>query len=247
VRIRCLYIALCLFALAPVPLRAQTSAFDPNEAGWKPIAKDRFRVMFEGRTDAQFADRVTGVLKGAFWRIGHELRSYPTDTVWVILYTEKQFRDITRAPEWTDGVYDGRIRIPVDGATRNPALFERVLAHELAHAMVAAIARHGVPAWMHEGLAQHFEGVDLEAAKRRLRATERRIPLDRLDHSLTDLPAADVGVAYDESLLAVDAIRMHWQFNWTQLLSALADSESPSETLRRFGVTYADLEKASAR
>jgi Flp pilus assembly protein TadD len=80
--------------------------------------QDRFRVMFEGRTDAQAAARATDVLNTAFWRIGRALGAYPSDLIVVILYTQQQFRDITRAPDWSDGIYDGRIRIPVAGAAR---------------------------------------------------------------------------------------------------------------------------------
>jgi hypothetical protein len=115
---------------------------------------DRFRVMFEGRAEEALAAQATAVLNASFWRIADKLGEYPSDTVVTILYTEKQFRDITRAPEWSGGQYDGRIRIPVGGAAQKPELFERVLTHELTHAIVAGIAPQGVPAWMHEGLAQ---------------------------------------------------------------------------------------------
>ncbi|HLG54207.1 MAG TPA: tetratricopeptide repeat protein [Vicinamibacterales bacterium] len=210
--------------------------------------QDRFRVMFEGRTDAALAARTTDALNTAFWRIGQELRAYPSNAIVVILYTEKQFRDITRAPEWSDGYYDGRIRIPVAGATRaHPALFESVLVHELTHAMVTSLAPRGVPAWLHEGLAQHFEGADARAARRRLQTHGRRIPLDQLEGSFSNLTPAGAFIAYDESLVAVTAIIERASISWTQVLYALAESDRPAETLRGFGVAYADLEASFAR
>jgi len=209
--------------------------------------QDRFRVMFEGRTDAPLAAHTTDALNTAFWRIGQELRAYPSNPIVVILYTEKQFRDITRAPEWSGGLYDGKIRVPVAGATRAPALFESVLAHELTHAMVSSLAPRGVPAWLHEGLAQHFEGADVQAARRRLQAHGRRIPLEQLERSFAGLTTAGAVVAYDESLVAVNAIFERSNVSWTQLLYALAESDRPGETLRGFGVAYADLEASLAR
>jgi tetratricopeptide (TPR) repeat protein len=208
---------------------------------------DRFRVMFEGRTDAAMAARATEFLSAAFWRIGKELQAYPSDSIQVILYTEKQFRDITRAPEWSGGLYDGRIRVPVGGATRAPAAFERVLSHELTHAMLTAIAPRGIPTWLHEGLAQHFEGADAQAARRRLQALGRWIPLDQLEGSFTGLTTAGAVVAYDESLVAVNALMERPTFSWTQLLYACGDSAKPGETLRAFGIDYANLEKLFAR
>ena len=209
--------------------------------------QDRFRVMFEGRTDAALATRTTEALNAAFWRIGQELRAYPSNPIQVILYTEQQFRDITRAPEWSDGLYDGRIRLPVAGAGRAPAVFDHVLTHELTHAMLASLAPRGVPAWLHEGLAQHFEGSDVQAARRRLQAHGRRIPLEQLERGFTGLTTAGAIVAYDESLVAVNAIVERAAVSWTQVLYALAESDRPRETLRGFGVDYADLEASFGR
>ena len=83
---------------------------------------DRFRVMFQGHADAALAAQATEMLNAAFWRIGAALGAYPSDSVVVMLYTEQQFRDITQAPEWSGGVYDGRIRVPAAGATGSLAV-----------------------------------------------------------------------------------------------------------------------------
>ena len=37
----------------------------------------------------------------------------------VILYTTQQFSDLTRAPSWAAGSYDGTIRVPMRGAPEN--------------------------------------------------------------------------------------------------------------------------------
>jgi hypothetical protein len=79
---------------------------------------DRFRVMFQGHADNVLAARATEVLDAAFWRIGKALGTYPSEPVVVMLYTEQQFRDITQAPTWAGGIYDGRIRVPA--AWRGP-------------------------------------------------------------------------------------------------------------------------------
>jgi hypothetical protein len=206
--------------------------------------QDRFRVMFEGRSDAPLAARTTDTLNSAFWRVGQELRAYPANAIQVILYTDKQFRDITRAPDWSGGIYDGRIRIPVAGALRSPALLDRVLIHELTHAMVTSIAPRGVPAWLHEGLAQHFEGADVQAARRRLQMHGQRIALDQLERGFFQLTAPGASIAYDESLIAVNAIVGRANISWTQVLYALAETQNARETLRGYGIDYADLEAA---
>jgi tetratricopeptide (TPR) repeat protein len=207
----------------------------------------RFSVMFEGRTDAALAARATNSLNAAFSRIALELRATPSDPIQVILYTDKQFRDVTRAPAWSGGLYDGRIRIPVAGATRTPALFETVLVHELAHAMIASIASTGVPTWIHEGLAQHLSGADVETARQRLQKERTIIALEDLEGSFTDLNGAEATIAYDESLVAVHTMAQRANLNWGQLLYALAQSDTPCNTLHDFGISCADLESEFKR
>jgi tetratricopeptide (TPR) repeat protein len=203
---------------------------------------DRFRVMFEGRAEQALATQAAAILESAFFRIGEKLGSYPSNTIVAVLYTEQQFRDITRAPEWSGGQYDGRIRIPVAGASRNPALFEEVLVHELTHAVLDAIAGPRVPAWLDEGLAQFFDGSNREQARRRLRAAGRTIPLRRLERSFGSMNAADAQIAYDESLLAVGVMLDRAGFGWHILLSRLAGGQTFAEAIPNFGFSYEDLE-----
>jgi tetratricopeptide (TPR) repeat protein len=205
---------------------------------------DRFRVMFQGRADEALAAQTTEMLNTAFWRIGGKLGAYPSESVVVMLYTEKQFRDITQAPDWAGGVYDGRIRVPAAGAAASLPSFERVLTHELVHAMVANAAPRGVPAWLHEGLAQYFEGEDPKAARDRLKAAgpDDIIPLKRLEGGFSRLGAAQALVAYDEALVAVDTIMERTAFNWPSLFRALAEHDRTEQTFDSFALPYADLE-----
>jgi tetratricopeptide (TPR) repeat protein len=203
---------------------------------------DRFRVMFQGRADAPLAAQATETLNSAFWRIGQTLGAYPSDPVVVLLYTETQFRDITQAPEWAGGVYDGRIRIPAAGAARTPQAFDRVLTHELTHAMIANMAPRGIPSWLHEGLAQYFEGDDPGAARRRLKAAGRMISLRSLEGSFSRLSADEAQAAYDASLVAVDVILQRTGLNWPSVFRALSENDRPERTLDSFGFPYSVLE-----
>jgi tetratricopeptide (TPR) repeat protein len=202
---------------------------------------DRFTVLFEGRAEESLAARATGLLDTAFRRIGSTLGQYPTETIVAILYTDKQFRDITRAPEWSGGQYDGRIRIPAAGAALAPELFEQVLTHELSHAIVEKIAPQGVPAWLNEGIAQHFEGADVRAAARRVKAG-RAFPLRQLERGFGRMNAADAQMAYDESLVAATVMFERPGFGWTRLLHALAAGQPFERAIVSFGFSYEDLE-----
>jgi hypothetical protein len=209
---------------------------------------DRFRVMFQGHADTVLAARASEILESAFWRIGNALGTYPSDPVVVMLYTEQQFRDVTQAPTWAGGIYDGRIRVPAAGAVQSSKLFERVLVHELTHAMIARIAPRGVPTWLHEGLAQHFEGDDAAAARRRV-AKIGVIPLQYLEGGFSRLTAAQASLAYDQSLVIVEQLFRRPGMDWSGLFRALSESDRTEYTFDSFGLRYSLLEAeiASAR
>src|SRR5438874_629409 len=151
---------------------AQSAANDAAQAGFTALQRgdadlhhgfeaykdDRFSILFEGPVNHKLAARATTVLGAAFWRIGRTLGAYPSDSISVILYTDKQFRDVTGAPEWSGGGFDGQIRMPVGGAAQNLTEFDRVLTHELTHAMLKSLAPRNMPAWLNEGLAMYFDG-----------------------------------------------------------------------------------------
>ena len=75
----------------------------------------------------------------------------------VVLYSPEEFKAVTRLPAWAVGIYDGRIKVPLGGTVAIREELERVLEHELVHAIVAAIAGPTVPAWLNEGLATALE------------------------------------------------------------------------------------------
>ena len=75
----------------------------------------------------------------AYGEIGKSFSYYPENPITVILYSDQQFRDITRTPAWTGGLFDGKIRIPTEGAgSLSGGVLNRVLHHEYTHAIVYA-------------------------------------------------------------------------------------------------------------
>jgi tetratricopeptide (TPR) repeat protein len=167
---------------------------------------DHFTVLFEGPAEAQLAEKAVAILEAAYWRIGTALYTYPTDVVTVVLYTREQFRDITQSPAWAGGAFDGRIRMPVQGALQNPAEFERVLSHEFTHALIRSLAPRGVPYWLNEGLAVQFEGSDIASKQEQVRKAAARLPLSRLERSFANLSSKEAALAYAESAVAVQAL-----------------------------------------
>jgi len=164
---------------------------------------NHFTVSFEGPAEEALATRALESLDRAYWRIGGLLQTYPADPISVVLYTSAQFQDITRSPQWAAGAYDGTIRVPMRGALSKGAELDRVLAHEVMHAVVHSLAPRGVPTWLGEGLAAAYETDNLTWAVVRLLEAGRALPLASLAGSFGRLTGSDAEVAYASSAIAV--------------------------------------------
>lgn len=84
----------------------------------------------------------------------------PETPIEVVLYRREAFQDILPGgPQWSEGVFDGRIRVPISPeAAKDPqGLLAIILRHELSHALLAAKAGgRSWPTWFDEGLAQYL-------------------------------------------------------------------------------------------
>ena len=208
-----------------------------------------FTVLFEGPAEESLASKALEVLEAAYWRVGTALFTYPPDVLTVVLYTQEQFRDITRSPGWAAGLFDGKIRVPVRGALEHPQEFERVLTHEFTHALVRSLAPRDVPVWLNEGLAGVFERGDLGWAEETVRDAKALIPLERLHGSFSGLSGADAKLAYAESALA--ARYLLDQAGAPPVVALLRDLGSGVEFSEAFSqrilMPYADFQATWAR
>ncbi len=112
-----------------------------------------------------------------------------------------QFRDITRAPGWAAGAYDGTIRVPMRGALENQKELDRVLSHEFVHALVRSLASRGVPTWLNEGLATALETGSLDWAGKRIQQSGGPAPLRTLQSGFGRLGRDQAQLAYATSAL----------------------------------------------
>jgi tetratricopeptide (TPR) repeat protein len=201
-----------------------------------------FTVSFEGPEEAALASAVLDSLDSAYWRIGQLLGTYPSDPIPVVLYTTEQFHDITRSPTWAAGGYDGIIRVPMRGALEDPKELDRVLAHELTHAVVRTLATRGVPAWLNEGLATTLETGEIDWTEPIIGG--RPFPLRVLQSGFGRLQGDQARAAYAISAFAVRRLLAEaGGFAVANLLRDLADGvDFDTAFLHRFQRTFADFQ-----
>ncbi len=218
--------------------------------GFGKASGRNFRVLFEGRNDDALARRAVDILETAYRNVGNTLRTYPTQTINVLLYTEQQFHDITRAPSWSGGSYDGQIRIPTKGALQNPGQLERILIHEYVHALVAQLGGRTVPQWVNEGLATALEPGGLDRSRDVLSRVSSRPSLKDLHGGFRGFTGDNVGIAYATSAVAVDRM-MDLRGGASGLVILLQDLGRgvPFETAfhRRMGLWYDEFVQMARR
>jgi tetratricopeptide (TPR) repeat protein len=205
-----------------------------------------FTILFEGPAEQRLAGAALDLLEAAYWRIGTALLVYPSDIITVVLYTDEQFRDITRSPRWAGAVYDGKIRVPMRGALNDSKQLEKVLAHEFTHALVRSLSPQGVPTWLDEGLAVAFEKGDPAWAEQVARSSGSVIPLADLHSSFLKLSAEQIPLAYAESALAVQMLLdRSGPLTVATLIKDLAAGRQFAEAFeQRFSLSYSDFQMA---
>ena len=194
---------------------------------------EHFRILYEGSTQQQIGARVSQVLEAEYVRIGRLLNAAPAAPVTVVLYTDQAFRDITRSPTWAAGHYDGRIRVAVGGSYA-PGDLDRILTHELVHAMVASAASRRVPAWLNEGLATYFESSHRGWIPQVLRRASERHTLDALDRGFDGFDEQAALVAYAESATAVEILHGRLGSNLGAFLKLVGSGASLDRALLEF-------------
>jgi tetratricopeptide (TPR) repeat protein len=118
---------------------------------------DHFRVKYEGYERTDLAWSVLRILRDAYIQSGRDFNFYPEEPVTVIIYTQDQFKTATDAPDWTAGIYDGKIRVRIGDILKGEDGLRRVLYHEYAHAVIQRITGGNIPVWFNEGIAQYQE------------------------------------------------------------------------------------------
>jgi hypothetical protein len=159
--------------------------------------------LFEAATDEPLARDVLARLETAYNRIVRTMGVSPLQPITAVLYTREQFSDITRLAAWSVAAYDGRVRIPIDDASKDAGELDRLLSHEFVHALVSQLAGRTVPAWINEGLATVLEPAGSRDVEAILARTGERRALSALPDSFVGLSQRDAEIAYASAARAV--------------------------------------------
>ena len=117
-----------------------------------------FIVSYDGGAMESTGRMVIDTMDRSYASLKIQLGFEPPERVVVILYTRRDYNEMG-GPDWSAGLFDGKIRVPVRGLERLDERIKTTLHHELAHAFIHARAGKNAPRWIHEGIAEYVEGV----------------------------------------------------------------------------------------
>jgi hypothetical protein len=200
-------------------------------------ASSSILLVYDGTRLEPGVERVLlAALERAYADLVQDLGSGPAEKVTVVVYAERDWRLATQAPDWSGGLFDGRVRVPAQGLTGvTPALLS-VLRHEMTHAFVHARTNGRAPTWLHEGLAQVEEGKTSAAYAGALLAGWRgagTFGLKSLEGSFRLFSGSQARAGYVVSLAAAEMLRDTRGFGaLAHFLDRLGDGMPAEEAMR---------------
>ena len=206
----------------------------------------RFVISYDAEMKSHLAADILDALEDAYSTVGRDLSLFPTGRIPVILYTRKDYRTVTAGPDWSGGLYDGKIRLPVGGAEVLSQQLKGVLFHEYTHVVVQEITHGNCPTWLNEGLAE-LEGRKIFnhplAELARTAKSGNYLDFSRLEGGFTALDSKGAALAYQQSYSFVNY--MVSAYGWpkvTELLLQLGTGMKTADAMKKvmgdYGLDY---------
>lgn len=173
--------------------------------------------------------RVEGYLRGIEGELTRLLGRSPRP-VRIVLYDRESFAAVSTAHHWAQAYYDGEVRINLD----QRADLRSTLRHELGHAWLHEIYGAELPRWVHEGVAQLFDGSGADAAGSRFRRGEQLLRGRLFEEEFSEGDESTVARGYDQSLMLVHWLRRErGDPRFRSLLQLLGSGVSTDAALRQ--------------
>ncbi len=209
---------------------------------------DRFEIKY-AHEGARLSYNVRYYLQEAYRLLGQDFDCRPDYKMVVLISNREQFDSLDKWPAGTQGVYDGKIRLPLIGADYTPDHIRGIVWHEYTHLLVEDLSKGRAPAWLNEGLA-YYEGFRymkknmglLKAAVNK----NRLIPLDGIDPVLQSSGGQNqYWLACEESYtIGAYMMKRYNKYTIREILKDIGEGETFEQVMKRkFNVSMKEFEK----
>lgn len=209
--------------------------------------RGHFQLSFvDGEHASDLAADILETLEEAYVEVGSDLAYYPDVRVPVLLYSHRDYADVTQSPDWAGAVYDGKIRLPLAGMRAMTKQLSAILYHEYTHVLVHFMAGRNVPVWLNEGLAE-LSGRRIDPVQRfdLTVAVESGQLFDWHDLAkpFSGLQGDRVPLAYEQSYSLVDFMVDNYGWhNMAELLESLGKQQewlaAVADVYREYGLDW---------
>ena len=192
-------------------------------------SSNHFKIEFDKNSvDESAINTILNLLEQYYKELTITINYYPNEPIIIIIYADKDFKEFTNAPDWSFGLYDGKIRIPGKNIKINDKSSE-IIKHELVHALIAKKTNFHAPSWLHEGLALYFQNVKV---KNNIKFLE--LPsLNSFSQKLGDLDENSASLLYAKSLSFVNfLINQYGMWKIILFLNALSTGQNTEDAFK---------------
>lgn len=217
--------------------KLQTEAkVEKNLATYK---EEHFLIKYYKDEESDQGFELRELLRDSYRVLSQDFGFYFKTPLTVVLYDEKDFKSVTSLPHWVGGVYDGKVRMPINRYDFDERDLKAVSTHEMTHAFVAGMSERHAPPWINEGLAQYqenkFRPIDLLVFRSAVK-TNTLMPLDELLAQETVMKLQDpllISLFYQESFhLTNYLIERYGMFRVKSILAEMAKNKNSAEAIQ---------------
>lgn len=221
------------------------------ESGMEKNYTGRFLIRFDGKKNDRIGKLVADILEEAYTDVGADLGHYPEGDIPAIIYTEKEFRDVTGSPKWAGGLYDGKIRVPAGGIEGLTEGLKGLLYHEYTHAVLYSLTRGDIPKWLNEGMALYEERKNVAGRAHNMQKSQiRKAPaaVDEIEGWFASDDIGKIRLAYETSYAFISfLIDNYGLYRLSEMFGRISGGESLDNAfLHAYGDFSLDKEKLFA-
>ncbi len=140
-----------------------------NEKNLNTVEEVHFLIKYDRNQSEYEGFELRTLLNDTYLGVARDLGHYLNHKTTVLFYDPKHFQQIGDLPHWVGGLFDGKVRLPVNPRQLGEKQLRAVTRHEVAHVFIDDISHKRAPIWLHEGFAVFQENKVTPVSARALR------------------------------------------------------------------------------